>query len=309
MWLKDLVKYPIFAGLVAIFLAIFPWLDWLSSIIIAIMVFADAITASLITLLIVSLLETWHTDFTWTLGALADQLSFYLIWLGALVLRKRSNWDTWLNSLAYAGLIAVLLAHLFIPHLHHIWRQKLSFEFNEIISEVNHLFIFIGMMPSKNELMINWIQISSLMQDKLVIKLLAMSATSLWIAGIVFSTLFNLGIARFWQHTVMGIGKLRDELFAFHLHRFFGVFMILCALLYWLRPDRAWILDTLTWTTLVTVSAGVLYACWQIARWPLAWLWGLAAIVVWMFFPLAGFILLSGLGTLDSLVNLRRLQV
>lgn len=308
MLARNLVKYPIFAGIIAVFLAIFPWLDWLSSIIIAIMVLGEAVTASIVTLLLVSALETWHYDFHWSLAAFADQLSFYLIWLGAMMLRKDWHWDKLLNGFALAGLTAILLLHIFVPNLHGYWQQKLTADFAELNQQVSSVLVFASILPGSTGLLHVWTMIAGLLSTPTVIALLAMMATSLWISGVAFSSLFNLGLARWWQHRVMGVGNLHDELMAFRLHRFFGVVMILLALLYWLTPSRSWSLDALTWMTIVTITTGFLYGYWQIGHWPLPWLWGIAALIGLVFFPLIGLVLLSGLGTVDSLINLRRFQ-
>lgn len=305
---RNLVKYPIFAGIIAIFLAIFPWLDWLSSIIIAIMVFGEAITASIVTLLLVSLLETWHYDFHWTLDAFGDQLSFYLIWFGAMVLRKDWHWDKLLNGFAIAGLVIVLTVHAAVPTLHVYWENKLTQGFNELNQQVSSVLVLANMVHGGEWLTTTWAMTVDYLRTPMIVELLAIIATSLWISSVAFASLFNLGLARWWQHKVMGVGNLHDELMAFRLHRLFGVFMILLPILCWLKPSWSWSLDALAWVTIVTTTAGILYGYWQIARWPLSWIWGIVAILGFIFYPLVGLCLLSGLGTLDSLVSLRRFQ-
>ncbi len=309
MLTRGLVKYPVFAAIVAIFLAIFPWLDWLSSIIIAIMVLSEAITASIITLLLVSALETWHYDFQWNLAAFADQLSFYLIWLSAMVLRKSSQWNKLLNGFAGLGLLTVIILHMTVPHLHSYWVQKLNEGLGELNQQVSSVLVFTSAIPGGAALMKTWEVITGFWLTPTMISLLAVMASSFWISGVVFASLFNLGLARFWQHKVMGVGNLHDELMAFRLHRIFGVIMVLLLLAYGLRPNWLWAADALAWMALVTITAGVLYAYWQIGRWPLPWLWGIIALVACVFYPLSGFILLSALGILDSIIDLRRLQL
>lgn len=308
MLARNLVKYPIFAAIIAIFLAIFPWLDWLSSIIIAIMVFGEAITASVITLLLVSMLETWHYDFHWNLAALADQLSFYLIWLGAMVLRKDWHWDRLLNGLAIAGLVTILVVHALIPGLHVYWESKLNEGLGELNQLASTVLGLVNTLQGGEFLTQTWANIAGYLLAPIMLKLLAFIATALWLSGVIFASLFNLGLARWWQHKVMGVGNLHEELMAFRLHRLFGVFMILLPLLYWLKPGWSWSVDALAWVTVVTSTAGILYSYWQIGRWPLPWLWGALALVGFIFYPLIGLCLLSGLGTLDSLMNLRRFQ-
>lgn len=308
MLTRSLVKYPVFASLVAIILAFFPWLDWLSSIIIAIMVFGEAITASIVTLLIVSALETWHYDFHLSLAAIADQLNFYLIWLGAYVLRKDRAWDKLMNGWVGIGLGIILLLHATIPHLLGYWEQAFSQGFAEANQVVIAILALLTWLPHDEWLVAFWGYLAQVFSHPLVVDIIGVVATSLWLASVSASTLFNLGVARWWQHKVTEIGHLHDELLALRLHRLLGVAMVLLALIYWLRPSWYWSLDAGIWMGLAMAICGYLYACWQWCRWPLPWLWIGLSVIAFCVYPLTMLSAIAILGTVDSLIDLRRFQ-
>jgi len=115
-----------------------------------------------------------------------------VVWLFAVVLQNSRSWRVVFEVAAFIGLLAVLLAHAFVPDLKAWWIEYLS----KYIADAN------SMMASLN--------ITTKQADHLI-QTLAPMATGVVAFVILFGSWLMLFVARWWQVTIYQSARLGQE--------------------------------------------------------------------------------------------------
>jgi hypothetical protein len=189
-----------------------------------------------------------------TLVLLASNL---LTWLFAAALRKYSSWSLVLQLGALLGIIAVCAVHIVYPDIASWWHAKLT-----------------GYFSSSLDMMSQIKADDTQTQESMVTKVVTMLtpyATG-WVAiFLIFNSLLQVFLARWWQASIFNPGGLKKELYQIRMSQIAGiVFFITLIWSYW---GNAVILDIMPILFITFAAAGFSLLHYLLALKKHGWIW------------------------------------
>lgn len=195
-----------------------------------------------------------------------------LTWFLALMLRSFNNWGLTLEAGALAGVVAVMLVHLFYPDVTVWWGQQLTAYSHKTASVLAQL------MPPSSDTM-------SKGMTPGMISVIKNYATGFSVASLLVNALLQLVIARWWQAAMFNPGGLQTELHQIRLSYVSALIFIL-AIISWNSGNPVGT-DVLPVITVVFGAAGLSLLHALVAANKAGWFWlTLVYLGVMFLFPL-----------------------
>jgi hypothetical protein len=209
-------------------------------------------------------------------GIIGGSLFTYVL---ALVLRRTQSWKSVLTAGLWLGLSAILLVHLWIPHIDGVWIKQFD--------------RYAVLLKNQFNIVINTTHLESFTKF----------ATGFQVAFISLSVLINLILARGLQSMLYNPGQLRPELKAVRLSLWDVLIFLVIGLLSFLGVAMAQ--DALPVIGLIFLLAGlsVFHAVMGLKNVTNKWIFLFYVLGV-VFFPYVAIALIL-LAFIDSVVNLR----
>jgi|SRR5436190_4157838 len=268
------------AVIVGLLFTILPLFGWVSNVIVSLVTLRKGAKEGAIVLLWVILpavvVASLGNRLIILYGIIGGSLFTYVL---ALVLRQTQSWKAVLTASLLLGLLAVLLAHAWIPHITEVW-----------VNQFEHYALLI-----KNQF--NVVVNTSRLQ------LFAKFATGFQIAFITLSVLINLILARGFQSMLYNPGQLRPELKNVRLSSWEVLVFLLIGISSFLGVAMAQ--DALPVIGLIFLLAGisVFHAMADLKNVANKWIF-LFYVVLAVFFPYVAIVLIL-FAVIDSLFNIR----
>lgn len=273
------------AVIVGLLFTILPLFGWVSNVIVSLVTLRKGAKEGVIVLLWVILpavvVASLGNRLIILYGIIGGSLFTYVL---ALILRQTQSWKAVLTTSLLLGLLAVLLVHLWIPHINEVW----SNQFEHYATLVKNQF----------NVAINTARF----------QFFAKFATGFQVAFISLSVLINLILARGLQSMLYNPGQFRLELKSVRLSLWEVLLLLVIGILSFLGIVLAQ--DVLPVVGLIFVLAGlsVFHAVADLRNVANKWIFLFYVLLV-VFFPYVATALIL-FAVIDSWVNLRyRLRI
>jgi len=182
------------AVLLALLFTILPLLGWVADAIVALVTLRKGAKEGAFVLLWVLLPSVVFAiagyPQLWIYNILGGSLVTFVL---ALALRHYGNWSAVLQIGMLLGVLAVLLAHLWMPNLEQVWTQDIA--------------LYLKTLKEQSVLL------KSFQQSPGNVQILAKIATGLQAAFLLLGDFFNVVMARWAQSLLYNPGGLRQELY------------------------------------------------------------------------------------------------
>ncbi len=268
------------AVIVGLLFTIVPLFGWVSNVIISLVTLRKGAKEGAIVLLWVILpavvVASLGNRLIILYGIIGGSLFTYVL---ALVLRQTQSWKAVLTASLLLGLLAVLLAHAWIPNITEVW-----------VNQFDHYAVLI-----KNQF--------NIMINTARLQLFAKFATGFQVAFIILSVLINLIVARGFQSMLYNPGQLRPELKNVRLSPWEVLVFLLIGISSFLGVVMAQ--DALPVIGLIFVLAGIsiFHAMADLKNVTNKWIF-LFYVLLAVFFPYVAIVLIV-FAIIDSFFNLR----
>lgn len=268
------------AVIVGLLFTILPLFGWVSNVVVSLVTLRKGAKEGAIVLLWVILpavvVASLGNRLIILYGVIGGSLFTYVL---ACVLRQTQSWKAVLTASLWLGLLAVLLVHMWMPHISEIWTKQFDHyalwvknQFNVVVNTA-HLALF------------------------------AKFATGFQVAFVSLSVLINLIFARGLQSMLYNPGQLRPELKSVRLSLWEVLVLVVIGLASFLGIVMAQ--DALPVVGLIFALAGlsVLHAVAGLRNVANKWIF-LFYILLIVFFPYVATVLIL-FAVIDSVINLR----
>lgn len=268
------------AVIVGLLFTILPLFGWVSNVIVSLVTLRKGAKEGAIVLLWIILpavvVASLGNRLIILYGIIGGSLFTYVL---ALVLRQTQSWKAVLTASLLLGLLAVLLAHAWIPNITEVW-----------VNQFGHYALMI-----KNQF--------NVVVDTARLQFFAKFATGFQVAFITLSGLINLILARGFQSMIYNPGQLRPELKTVRLSLWEVLILLLIGLLSFLGIVMAQ--DAISVVGLIFILAGlsVVHALADLRNVANKWIFLFYVLLV-VFFPYVAVALVI-FAVIDSMFNLR----
>lgn len=217
--------------------------------------------------------------------------SSFLAWGFSVLLQQYNNWNIVLEAVILFGIIVVVSIHLLYPDIQQWWATQLTYYYKEMLARPE--FQLTDEMRAAAEQM----QIKTINEIKYY-------ATGVMIGSILFTTIIQLLVARWWQAALVNPGGLRKELYQVRLGHIAGFIFVIDLALAYFGSEVA--LDVLPVMCGVFAIAGLslIHSAMSMTRFGWLWLILLYAGLVKEF--AAGIIIISIIALFDTGFNFRK---
>ncbi|WP_339051064.1 DUF2232 domain-containing protein [Rickettsiella endosymbiont of Xylota segnis] len=268
------------AVIVGLLFTILPLFGWVSNVIVSLVTLRKGAKEGAIVLLWIILpavvVASLGNRLIILYGIIGGSLFTYVL---ALVLRQTQSWKAVLTASLLLGLLAVLLAHAWIPNITEVW-----------VNQFGHYALMV-----KNQF--------NVVVDTARLQFFAKFATGFQVAFITLSGLINLILARGFQSMLYNPGQLRPELKTVRLSLWEVLILLLIGLLSFLGIVMAQ--DAISVVGLIFILAGlsVVHALADLRNVANKWIFLFYVLLV-VFFPYVAAALVI-FAVIDSMFNLR----
>lgn len=268
------------AVIVGLLFTILPLFGWVSNVIVSLVTLRKGAKEGAIVLLWIILpavvVASLGNRLIILYGIIGGSLFTYVL---ALVLRQTQSWKAVLTASLLLGLLAVLLAHAWIPNITEVW-----------VNQFGHYALMV-----KNQF--------NVVVDTARLQFFAKFATGFQVAFITLSGLINLILARGFQSMLYNPGQLRPELKTVRLSLWEVLILLLIGLLSFLNIVMAQ--DAISVVGLIFILAGlsVVHALADLRNVANKWIFLFYVLLV-VFFPYVATALVI-FAVIDSMFNLR----
>jgi hypothetical protein len=159
-----------------------------------------------------------------------------LTWVFAVMLRRNSSWSLILQIAALMGVLFVSVIHLLNPEVADWWGNQLQSFYNQ------------SAVMMKAPVPLGEAQLDT-------INTIKRFATGIVTAFVLFTSLTQVVVARWWQAAMFNPGSLRRELRAIHLSPLAGILFVISLVFYYL--ENSVVLDILPILCLLFSAAGL----------------------------------------------------
>lgn len=268
------------AVIVGLLFTILPLFGWVSNVIVSLVTLRKGAKEGAIVLLWIILpavvVASLGNRLIILYGIIGGSLFTYVL---ALVLRQTQSWKAVLTASLLLGLLAVLLAHAWIPNITEVW-----------VNQFGHYALMV-----KNQF--------NVVVDTARLQFFAKFATGFQVAFITLSGLINLILARGFQSMLYNPGQLRPELKTVRLSLWEVLILLLIGLSSFLGIVMAQ--DAISVVGLIFILAGlsVVHALADLRNVANKWIFLFYVLLV-VFFPYVAAALVI-FAVIDSMFNLR----
>jgi len=284
------------AILVLIFSSI-PLMGWMSTLIVALITLRKgAIEGAWILLFAIIPHAAWgfatgHPEFI----IIDVVLGLGFVWFASLVLRSTASWATTLEATAFFAVAVICLAHWYFVDIAAFWISKMQ-EYLHFLQSATDKMTAAQLTSVKN--------FALLLQDKPRVDLIASVLTGLFTGLLLFSNLFNVLVARWWQSSMFNPGGLSRELRGIRLS-YIGLGLLfvvfgLAALKFTIAKDLVFIVVLLFFLA----GLSVMHALLNTTKKPLVWL-VISYIAIMLTLP-ASLLIIMVLAISDILFDFRK---
>lgn len=151
-------------------------------------------------------------EFLIIIGIVFSCLLNLLVWVIACLIRRGYSWSTLLQSVTLLGIFGLCLVSLFYPHLTEWWVSVLQKP---------------AELAQKQALVVSGQPVITPEMQKRYIEEIAVSASGMMTAGLVFCALMQVMLSRWWQGFLSSPELLSKELAGIRLSRLTGVLFAL----------------------------------------------------------------------------------
>lgn len=212
-----------------------------------------------------------------------------LTWLLAVILRERPQWGLVIEIAAFIGLVLIVLIHGIFPELQNWWVAQLT-------AYLNKTATLLGSLATNDVGTADEMRVLAANTKRYIVGFV--------IASVVLNALLQLLIARWWQAAIFNPGGLRKELHQIRLsYVFAAAFIAIMGLAY---TGNALGVDMMPIMITVFCIAGLSMIHYGLASKKASLIWIVMVYLGIIFIFPMGIALVSLVGLLDSMLNLRQ---
>lgn len=224
------------------------------------------------------------------LGVGATALINVLTWTFAVLLRRHQSWSSLFQLSALLSVLAVSIVHLVYPDISEWWVNVLTRQAQLVAGTLKNASA--GMIDQQAQVE--------------AIKLVSEYATGMLAATVLFFTMTQLVVARWWELVVFQSGSLRKELQSIRLSHLAGILFIVSLVLAYY--GNIVVIDVMPILYLLFSVTGlcIIHFVFGLMRTPATWIWMLLIYAILVFTVPASFFFLSVLGLIDIWLDIRK---
>lgn len=276
------------AAIIAILCTVLPLLSWLSVVIVALVTLCKTATDGFIVLLWAALPYVVVSSVTRSWWSLIYAVLFgsLFAWALTIVWKRYSKFNWVVEAAVIIGIIAIIIFHGILPNPHVWWTHYLLDNANKWISSANL------------KLNMDWV--------KQAAPIVAPYMTGIQCAFILFGIIVQIVIARALQANLFDSWIWRKEWREFRINQIVVVFLVLCLILFWIKPVLLKDLLPVLMFPLLFAGVSLVHSCMIMLKFSsvFMWLFYLLVFLSLLFFPfLLGILVL--LAVMDSFLNFR----
>lgn len=214
--------------------------------------------------------------------------SNFFVWFFAILLRHFNNWSPLLEYGLLIALSVVALIHIIFPDVRNWWQGVLTDYFKQSAAVIKDL------PAGKNN------------QEafQYLTQVLAPYATGICIAGIIFNSLLQLTLARWWQAIVFNPGGLRQELHTIRLSYVMGGIFLLCFIIAAFKSAIALDMLPIFFTIFTLAALSLVHYTFNVLK--TGWVWLMLFYIIFILLFRFVVVFLSILALLDVGLDFRK---